>query len=459
MITTNWDRYCAEIEEYGTNNLYWKVGQHNKVIEAQLFGVSILDKYPDIDEGNFKLQIGNQINRYNLEGTMNAGFRSLFLAKTLGFLTKDKKPTKAFQQIKHITSDFIQIDRYFYVLQQQIEKWFYWNPIYDKYYAKRGEIERVYFDVFSLYPFFFTIKVLSSLPDNSVTHLEFKSFLLVSRHYSECKDVVNRIIDLRQHKDKDALIQKLIKASKKIDDRLTKVFSYSRYISVSPDKTISLKNIIEVEDLIKKFETLLSDGLLIEYNDENPDLYYEMLYSDKRLFDFCSVGSVDFLVNETIKFEDEEKLDKDKENFIEEKTEEVFISTLSLEEKEGKAKEVLKKYKERKPKEKVGITKVLVRKYERGPIGKALKVLYNYTCQVCGFTFIKSDGEGYAETHHLENLADKGLDVAENIIVVCANCQRQFHYANVKKLSRDKEKLVVTINDNKKVIYFKHHNV
>jgi len=51
-----------------------------------------------------------------------------------------------------------------------------------------------------------------------------------------------------------------------------------------------------------------------------------------------------------------------------------------------------------------------------------IKKLYNYKCQICGER-IRINNNYYAEAHHIKPLGNnhKGLDVAENIIVLCPN--------------------------------------
>ncbi len=68
-------------------------------------------------------------------------------------------------------------------------------------------------------------------------------------------------------------------------------------------------------------------------------------------------------------------------------------------------------------------------------ISRALKKKHGYTCQICGVEgFLKKSGERYAEAHHLlplHELAPSSL-VTENVLIVCANCHRKLHYADVE---------------------------
>ena len=51
-------------------------------------------------------------------------------------------------------------------------------------------------------------------------------------------------------------------------------------------------------------------------------------------------------------------------------------------------------------------------------------------CEYCKDTaFVKDDGKGYLEVHHLRQLANHGSDKICNTVAVCANCHRKLHYA------------------------------
>ncbi len=57
-----------------------------------------------------------------------------------------------------------------------------------------------------------------------------------------------------------------------------------------------------------------------------------------------------------------------------------------------------------------------------------LGAIYQGHCQVCDFTFLKKDGNPYFEVHHIDRAEGHQ---PQNLIVVCANCHRQFDFANV----------------------------
>ncbi len=59
-----------------------------------------------------------------------------------------------------------------------------------------------------------------------------------------------------------------------------------------------------------------------------------------------------------------------------------------------------------------------------------LETLYSGHCQVCNFFFLKINRKPYYEIHHINPL--KGHH-PQNLILVCANCHKQFEFANVEK--------------------------
>jgi len=77
-----------------------------------------------------------------------------------------------------------------------------------------------------------------------------------------------------------------------------------------------------------------------------------------------------------------------------------------------------------------------------------LKEEYNARCQIenCGFTFVKSNGENYAEGHHLVPLAKGGDQDKKNLVILCANHHRMFHYADIQIRKAETNKREVIIN-------------
>lgn len=76
-------------------------------------------------------------------------------------------------------------------------------------------------------------------------------------------------------------------------------------------------------------------------------------------------------------------------------------------------------------------------------------------CEICGFDFEKtygSIGKDYIIAHHKIPLKCGGLDIAENIILVCGNCHEMLHSSaiNTNKIKLNPEKLKEIIVSNKR---------
>lgn len=82
-------------------------------------------------------------------------------------------------------------------------------------------------------------------------------------------------------------------------------------------------------------------------------------------------------------------------------------------------------------------------------ISRALKEQLGYACQICGVEgFEKKSGGRYVEAHHLQELhrLAPGSLVSENVLIVCANCHRKLHYADVEVRASSPRTLGITIN-------------
>ena len=109
-----------------------------------------------------------------------------------------------------------------------------------------------------------------------------------------------------------------------------------------------------------------------------------------------------------------------------------------------------RKYRDASPQVKWQISK----RIERGIISKKIKKIYNYKCLVCEalslypFSFKKVNDEQYIETHHIIPVANEmqGSLGVSNLITVCANHHRQFHYGNIVILENSRSKLELSID-------------
>jgi predicted HNH restriction endonuclease len=170
--------------------------------------------------------------------------------------------------------------------------------------------------------------------------------------------------------------------------------------------------------------------------------------------------SIDTILEEAISYQLSEEKPNEEEK-VELETEikaEKIYKGLSAEEKKKRAWTIYIGLKENANKLGPKSKSISTRRFERGQAGQTMKVIYGYRCMVegCGFTFLKKNGELYAQAHHLESLSDGGPDDPDNIVVLCPNHHAQFHYANVEKESRTNEDLVVKINGVLTILKFKN---
>lgn len=86
----------------------------------------------------------------------------------------------------------------------------------------------------------------------------------------------------------------------------------------------------------------------------------------------------------------------------------------------------------------------MIKRYQY--IVNKLKQTYGCKCQICGQRFLMDNGTYYCEAHHIKPLSEDGKQDSENVILLCANHHRMFHYA--------KERIKVgELVGNKRVIY------
>ena len=86
----------------------------------------------------------------------------------------------------------------------------------------------------------------------------------------------------------------------------------------------------------------------------------------------------------------------------------------------------------------VGIEKIMkLRKLDRS-IGKNLKKLYEYKCQICGMLIGTEYGVRIAHVHHIEYFTRSLNNDAKNIIIICPNHHAIIHLAN-PEFNKDKK--------------------
>lgn len=96
-------------------------------------------------------------------------------------------------------------------------------------------------------------------------------------------------------------------------------------------------------------------------------------------------------------------------------------------------------------------TRVSVKVKENTPpnLKIILEKVYKGHCQVCDFWFLKRDNKPFFEIHHLEPQTGNN---PKNLIVVCANCHRQFTYAEVKHFYQEGWLIKVVFNNREHIV-------
>jgi len=289
-LTGDWVEYGEFLKQWTSSNLYWKRGQQNQYFEVQLEALDIIDKNRDFTEKEFVECIQRVVNDRYPGKNMTAGYRALMLSKITGFVTA-KIPlevTPPFKRIKERCLDFSEVSSYKGVLTTQLEKVYYWNSIYGTYSKYTPAAKRVSFKDFRIYPFFLIYNVLLRLKedygeDSFVTKTEFNSFLAITRNYSEADDALERIVSFRKSNEKHEL-EKYLNAQNKIDPRFYTILHYNKHITQTKDG-IKLDS-VHLEELVEKvdqFDTFFNEDKLIYFDENNPDEYLSLLYSEKDL--------------------------------------------------------------------------------------------------------------------------------------------------------------------------------
>lgn len=95
-----------------------------------------------------------------------------------------------------------------------------------------------------------------------------------------------------------------------------------------------------------------------------------------------------------------------------------------------------------------------IKRYQK--VVNKLKSKYKNECQVegCGFTFKKKNGDYYSEGHHLELLSEGGSQDESNVVILCPNHHRMFHYTDIDIQERVNNKRKVIINGEEEFIVY-----
>jgi predicted HNH restriction endonuclease len=185
----------------------------------------------------------------------------------------------------------------------------------------------------------------------------------------------------------------------------------------------------------------------------NPETLIDFIYPNEEWEEFKR-KAIDYLVFE--KYTSlKPQLKKVADNLSKKNLSDFFEKAIDLKniEKEidnKKIKLLELKYQDASPQVKTRISKFI----ERGAIALEIKEAYKFKCKVCEVlnqsphSFKKSNGDFYIETHHIEHVSSlkNGVLGVANLITVCPNHHRQFHYGNIEIEKNTKEELKLKID-------------
>ena len=113
-------------------------------------------------------------------------------------------------------------------------------------------------------------------------------------------------------------------------------------------------------------------------------------------------------------------------------------------------------YLEREYQDAVPLVKERVsRVIERGKIAQEYKKVTGFKCQICEakgenpYTFKKTNGEFYIESHHITQVStlERGVLGINNLITVCATHHRQLHYGHVEIVENTDSFIIYAIDN------------
>jgi predicted restriction endonuclease len=96
-----------------------------------------------------------------------------------------------------------------------------------------------------------------------------------------------------------------------------------------------------------------------------------------------------------------------------------------------------------------------IKRYQQ--IVTKIKKKYKSRCQVdgCGFTFLMKNNEHYCEAHHLIPLSEGGSQLEDNIVILCANHHRMFHFSKEISIGEKEDSIrIINLNGDELIIHY-----
>ncbi len=290
LITEEWNDYANYLHENTSEgkNLYWSIGKKNNDLNMHLWALQFAHEhnadYATNDELNTAMKAAWK-QSHGDAATME-GIRALFFSKLIGLVidTHPLKLSAAYGRISNYLQQN-QRDKAFAIVSTQLEKFYFWNDISTlvNRHAEHGERREVD-KLFKLYPVFFIYQVLLRLiekgyEDARISKFELENFVFIARTHDDVEDCVNRIVAYREYDERYEL-EKLIRQKSNMDSRLYKVLAYCTYFVFTPEFIAIKQELLpQLTERIETFNQLLSAGSLRLFDQKQPKIYRDMLYS------------------------------------------------------------------------------------------------------------------------------------------------------------------------------------
>lgn len=447
-----------EIRTREKNGYNWYITKQDVNFQRQCKLADVLNSYHN-------LETTQSFTKYRSQFPILSGdnYRKLINGPLFGLSIpashyEDYKVTQIFHHINKLCSgNFNDSQKYYEIMEQQIEKIYYPLPFYEFYdeHLKEG---------FGLFITMYFYKILIELGKKTnhykISKLEFKLFVATSKSYSQWKETVKMIIEYRKNPDIVGSTEK----EKVQECRVQMIYENLKIFDVtSKEITIRNKYIKYVIDKVEKFETskyynttyskLTMDnyltllrrpqGLLDEETKDNPILNNDLKNTNSSINNISEKHNFiqgNYSSNET-EIEEDTAYQNELYNVENDHTNDdvALISNADTEPKQN---------------DKVS------RKYSANPtIGYKVLKHHGFTCQYKGFHYSYTSNrtkQMYVEAHHLIPLSlqplfwnDKikvNLDTPENLVSLCPNCHGTLH----KGIAEERNKILAELYDLKK---------
>lgn len=298
IVGGSWEKYARYIEDSTAENinLYWNISKKNNHLDVHLWALNLLienDAEHKPSRSNDRL-IRETSKRVYPHRTME-GNRALIFSKLIGLLISSTpfRVSDAYRSLRvpeHSTSDALHNA---FLITSQLEKFYFWNDIFSPFNRHTGGKTKVS-ELFHLYPIFFLYDLIIRLAEkgygeNSLSKFEVEAFASFAKDHSEVDEVVERIVSFRKHNDPEELQEYLQAHMNNMDSRFYRVLQYSVYFNFDSEiVALKPKYLDEIKHKVASFNSLRSEGKLIEFEKNKSDHYRDLLFSSRDLISYHS---------------------------------------------------------------------------------------------------------------------------------------------------------------------------